>query len=304
MSDFHHISVLRDEVLAALHPADGEVHVDCTLGGGGHAEALLSAANCRVIGLDRDPNAIEAATARLAPFGDRFTPVRAKFSSLGKVLDQLGIPLVDGILADLGVSSPQLDDPARGFSFRNSGPVDMRMDPDAETSAAHLVNDTAEDDLADIIWKFGEERRSRAVARAIVAGRPWSDTRALAEAIAGAVGKKEAHRIHPATRSFQALRIATNDELGEIDRLLAQIPDRLKPCGRVAIITFHSLEDRPVKHALQSLSGRGTERDPYGNPVQPPRLSPPSSATASDDSNPRARSARLRSATRLPCPTP
>jgi 16S rRNA (cytosine1402-N4)-methyltransferase len=304
MTAFHHITVMRDEVLAAMHPADGEVHVDCTLGGGGHAEALLNAANCRVIGLDRDPSALAASAERLAPFGDRFTPVRAKFSAIGKVLDGLGIATVDGILADLGVSSPQLDDPARGFSFRTSGPVDMRMDPDADESAARLVNEAAESDLADILFKFGDEKRSRAVAKAIVAGRPWTDTLALADAIAGAVGRREAHRIHPATRSFQALRIATNDELGELDRLLAQIPDRLKPCGRVAIVTFHSLEDRAVKRALQREAARGTERDPYGNPVNPPRLSSPASSTPDDPTNPRARSARLRSASRLPCPTP
>ncbi len=303
---FVHATVLRDEAVAALRPAAGEVHVDCTLGGGGHAEALLERADCRVIGLDRDSNAIAASTARLARFGDRFTAVRAKFSDLGKVLDDLGITLVDGILADLGVSSPQIDTAARGFSFRNSGPIDMRMDPDAPLSAAHLVNEAAEEDLANAIWRYGEERRSRAVARAIVEGRPWSDTTALAEVIAKVVGKREAHRIHPATRTFQGLRIATNDELGELDALLAQAPDRLVPGGRLAIITFHSLEDRAVKQALQRLSGRGdTERDAYGDPVVPARMTPPSSVTPpEDDPNPRARSARLRTATRLPCPTP
>jgi 16S rRNA (cytosine1402-N4)-methyltransferase len=239
------------------------VIVDCTLGGGGHAEALLDA-GCTVIGIDRDPHAL-AAAARLA--GPRFTAVRARFSELSDVLDRLGHGQVDGVLADLGVSSPQLDEAARGFSFREAGPIDMRMDPDAPVSAADLVNGWSEGDLADVIWRYGEEKRSRAVAKAIVAGRPWKDTRALAEAIAKVVGRG-AGRIHPATRTFQGIRIAVNDELGEVERMLPQAVARLAPGGRLAVIrTIRLREVRDV-------------------------------APAPDDPNPRARSARLRTATR------
>lgn len=297
---FHHVTVLRDEVVAALRPADGEVHVDCTLGGGGHAEALLEAAACRVVGLDRDPSALAAASARLARFGDRFTAVRASFSRLGAVLEELGLDAVDGVLADLGVSSHQLDTAARGFSFRLPGPVDMRMDPDAPRSAADLVNGAAEAELADLIWAYGEERRSRAVARAIVAGRPWTDTAALAEAVAAAVGRSK-DRIHPATRTFQALRIAVNDELGEVRALLPAAAEALRPGGRLAIIAFHSLEDRLVKQFLHAESGRTGPRDAWGNPVSPVRFSALRLVRpADDDPNPRARSARLRVATRSP----
>lgn len=302
MSDFHHIPVLRDEVLAALAPADGEVFVDCTLGGGGHTESLLQAADCRVIGLDRDPTALAAASARLAPFGDRFTPVRTPFSRLGSVVAELGLAGIDGVLADLGVSSPQLDTPERGFSFRLQGPIDMRMDPDQELSALDIVNTFREEEIAALVLRYGEERRARRVARAITAGRPFSDTVALAEVVAKAVGTpKGGSRIHPATRTFQALRIVVNDELGELEHLLPAAVEVLSPGGRLAIISFHSLEDRRVKQFLYRESGRTGPRDGYGDPLTPPRLAPlPKSVTAAeDDPNPRARSARLRSAVKL-----
>lgn len=305
MTGFDHLTVLRDEVVRVLAPAAGEVHVDCTLGGGGHAEALLEAAPCVVIGIDRDAAALAAARARLARFGDRFVAVRGRFGGLGALLDAAGHPQVDGILADLGVSSPQLDRPERGFSFRFSGPLDMRMDQDAPLSASDVVNEWSEEDLARTIRDLGEEQRWRAVAKAIVAGRPWSDTAALAGAIGRAIGRSDS-RINPATRTFQAIRMAVNDELGELDALLSQIPDRLRPGGRAAIIAFHSLEDRAVKQFFARESARGTERDPWGRPVIAPRLSAPSrpQKPAEDDPNPRARSARLRSARRLPWPTP
>ena len=297
---FDHVPVLLPEVLDALKPAAGEVHVDCTLGGGGHAEALLEAAPCRVIGLDRDPEALAASTERLRAFGDRFTPVRAAFSELGGVLDRLGVDRVDGVLADLGVSSPQLDRAERGFSFQQAGPLDMRMDPDAPLTAADLVNEAPEQELADLIFRYGEERRARRVARQIVAGRPWADTRTLARAVAKAVGGKPG-RIHPATRTFQALRIAVNDELGELERLLPVARERLRPGGRLALITFHSLEDRIVKRFFARESGRTAPRDAYGDPVGPVRFGELRQAVpAPDDPNPRARSARLRAATRLP----
>lgn len=300
MSGFHHIPVMRDEVLAALAPADGEIHVDCTVGGGGHSAAILAAADCRVVGLDRDPAALDAARQVCAPFGDRFTAVRASFSELGRVLDDLGVPRVHGILADLGVSSHQLDTPERGFSFRQSGPVDMRMDPDAPLTAAEIVDTWSVERLTEVIRTYGEERRARRVAEAIVAGRPWADTATLAAAIASVVGRGKG-RIHPATRTFQALRIAVNDELGEVERLLPIAVDRLQPGGRIVILTFQSLEDRIVKRFFAERAGKGRPRDAYGNPLGAVDLSllPPSTPSP-DDPNPRARSARLRSARRLP----
>ena len=297
MSGFHHASVLREEVVAALRPSNGERIVDCTLGGGGHAEALLEAAECHVLGIDRDPAAIEAATARCRRFGARFATARASFSSFGAVLDGHGWDQVDGVLADLGVSSYQIDTPHRGFSFQRSGPIDMRMDPDAERSAADLVNSMPESELADLIYTFGEERRSRRVARAIVEGRPWHDTLALASRIAAVVGSSG--KIHPATRTFQALRIATNQELDELRVLLGEAVGRLSPGGRLAIISFHSLEDRIVKHFLAAAAGKGRPRDAYGNPVGEILLDLESSKVPGPaDPNPRARSARLRAAVR------
>lgn len=303
MMAFEHIPVLRDEVLEALRPADGEVFVDCTLGGGGHSEALLEAANCRVVGLDRDPVALEAATTRLSRFEKRFSAHRTPFSGIHSVLEDIGLRHVDGILADLGVSSPQLDTAERGFSFRRSGPVDMRMDPNQSLTAAELVNTYDESEIARIVRDYGEERRARRVARAIVAGRPWSDTLTLADAVAKAVGvPKGGARIHPATRTFQAIRIAVNDELGELERLLPTALQLLKPGGRLALISFHSLEDRIVKQFFYAESGRVGPKDPYGNPLTPPTLAPLSKAVSAqaDDPNPRARSARLRTAVRLP----
>jgi len=299
---YEHTPVLLDEVVAALAPSAGEVFVDATLGGGGHTRALLEAAACRVIGIDRDADAIEAATDALTDLSDRFTAVRGRFSALADLLDDLGIDRVDGILADVGVSSHQLDVADRGFSFRASGPVDMRMDQDAALSAADVVNHWPEARLADCIHHYGEERRARRVARAIVAGRPWSDTRALAEAVGAAVGGSgKRRRIHPATRTFQAIRIAVNDELDELRALLDASIHRLQPNGRLAIISFHSLEDRIVKRFLAEHSGRTQPRDPYGHPVGPVHFEVfPAVVPSSDDPNPRARSARLRSARRLP----
>ncbi|MFK7927174.1 MAG: 16S rRNA (cytosine(1402)-N(4))-methyltransferase RsmH [Myxococcota bacterium] len=301
MSGFHHIPVMKDEVLQAMLPQNGDVFVDCTLGGGGHSEAFLQAADCSVIGLDRDPTALAAATARLAPFGDRFQAVRTPFSGLSGVLEQLGLAEVHGVFADLGVSSPQLDTPERGFSFRLQGPIDMRMDPDQELSALDIVNTFTEVEIANLIFGYGEERRSRRVARAILAGRPWTDTVSLAEVVAKAVGpSRKGSKIHPATRTFQALRIAVNDELGELERLLPSALDRLASGGRLGILSFHSLEDRIVKQFFAFEAGKTSPRDGYGHPLHPPRLAPlPKPVKPSpQDPNPRARSARLRYAVR------
>ncbi|MEQ1506071.1 MAG: 16S rRNA (cytosine(1402)-N(4))-methyltransferase RsmH [Myxococcota bacterium] len=300
MTGFHHEPVLLAEAVRALAPADGAWIVDCTVGGGGHSRALLEAARCRVIGLDRDPDAIAAATAALAAYGDRFTPVRARFSELGRVLDGLGVPRVHGILADLGVSSHQLDTAARGFSFRDGGPIDMRMDPDAPVSAADLVNAWSARELEDALRTYGEDRAARKIAAIIVAGRPWSDTAVLAKAIAAAVGRGP-QRIHPATRTFQALRIVVNGELDELASLLPAAIDRLEPGGRIAVITFHSLEDRAVKRFFDEKSGKNRPKDPYGNPIGPVHLRVGKDVAPGDDeANPRARSARLRTATRAP----
>jgi 16S rRNA (cytosine1402-N4)-methyltransferase len=297
--NFHHLTVLRDEVADAIAPADGETYVDVTLGGGGHAEALLARAACRVIGLDRDAQALAAATERLAPFGDRFEAVHSRFSDFREALREVGCPRVHGLVADLGVSSPQLDQAERGFSFARSGPLDMRMDQAASVSAADIVNTWPEGELARVLFEYGEERQSRRIARAILAARPIADTAALAGIIAAAA-PGERGRIHPATRSFQALRIAVNEELVELDRLLEGLPDCLLPGGRVAIISFHSLEDRRVKQFLAEESGRTDRRDPFGAPLRPARFSSPSRPIlpSEDDPNPRARSARLRIAVR------
>ena len=300
MTGYRHESVLLEPVLAALSPADGEIHVDCTIGGGGHAVALLRAARCTVVGIDRDPAALEAARAAAGRDADRLIAIRGSFSELPHLLDRHGIGQVHGILADLGVSSHQLDTPARGFSFRMAGPVDMRMDPDAPVSAADLVNHWPEHDLADLIRRHGEERQATKVARAIVAGRPFRDTKRLAEVVAAAVGGPPS-RIHPATRTFQALRMTVNRELEELEALLPAAVQRLVPGGRLAIVTFHSLEDRLVKRFLDRAAGKRRERDPYGNPIGPVLLAlHPPVVPSADDPNPRARSARLRHATRLP----
>ncbi len=296
---FHHVPVLRREVVEILAPEAGQVLVDCTLGGGGHAQALLEAGECRLIGLDRDPAAIAASRARCAGFGDRFTAVQAPFSELRAVLDHLGVARVHGLLADLGVSSHQLDTAERGFSFQRQGPIDMRMDPTRGVSAAHLVNEWPESELAEVIAKWGEERRARRVAAHIVAARPLYDTRALAEVVARAVGAPRG-RIHPATRTFQALRIATNAELQELEELLQAALERLHDGGKLAVITFHSLEDRIVKRFLAEAAGKRRPRDPYGNPLGEVSVRLLDDRTpAANDPNPRARSARLRAAVRV-----
>lgn len=301
MVAFQHTSVLLEETITALQPQAGMTYVDCTLGGGGHTEGILDAADCRVIGIDRDPTALASASERLARFGDRFIPQRAQFSQVAEVVAGLGLETVDGVIADLGVSSPQLDVAERGFSFRRKGPVDMRMDPDAELSAANVVNEWSDTELVRILREYGEERRARQVARAIVANRPFTDTLQLAEVVAKAVGGGYS-RTHKATRTFQAIRIAVNDELGEIERFLPAAVDVLAPGGRLCVITFHSLEDRLVKHFMASESGRDAPRDGYGHKIGSFRLAKPAKSItpSSSDPNPRARSARLRAAVRLP----
>ncbi len=299
---FAHLPVLADSVLAAFSGLPGQpagvadgaadageaLLLDCTLGGGGHSSLLLAAHPAlRLIGLDRDPAARAAAAERLAPFGDRARIEAANFADFIPPA-----PLV-GVLADLGVSSPQLDEPSRGFSFRAPGPLDMRMDPDAGETAAELIDRLEESALADLIHGYGEERLSRRIARRLVAERPWADsgrtTADLAYAVAGCFPPKARHgRIHPATRTFQALRIAVNDELGALDRLLERAPGWLVPGGLLAVISFHSLEDRRVKTAFLS--------DPR---LERLTRKPLVASEEEEQANPRSRSAKLRVARRV-----
>jgi 16S rRNA (cytosine1402-N4)-methyltransferase len=296
MDAFAHLPVLTDavrQVFAALPAGAGEAPprlIDATLGGGGHSALLLEDhPRLEVIGLDQDATARTAAAARLAPWADRLRIVATNFAAYSPDAP------VQAVLADLGVSSPQLDRPERGFSFRAEGPIDMRMNPEAGETAAELLDRLEEGALADVLFQFGEERLSRRIARRLVAEReakPWDErsTSELAYAVAGCYPPKARRgRIHPATRSFQALRIAVNDELGALERLLQRAPDWLVPGGLLAIISFHSLEDRLVKQAF--LADGRLERI-----TRRPLVADPAEAEA----NPRSRSAKLRLARRLP----
>ena len=300
---FHHQSVLLDATVELLDLRPGGRWLDGTLGGGGHAERVLQGTqpDGRLVGIDRDPHALAAATARLAPFGDRFQPVRGTFGDLAALAGHLG-PF-DGIVLDLGVSSPQLDHADRGFAIQLDGPVDMRMDPDQGPTAADLLDRLDEDGLTRLLHELGEEPRARRIARAVLAGRPWSGTVALAECVARASGY-HGSRVHPATRTFQALRMAVNDELGQLERALQDAPALLAPGGRLAVISFHSLEDRLVKHRFRELCGVGAPRDAYGAPLSAPTFQAVTrkgvSGQDADPTNSRARSARLRVIQRLP----
>lgn len=249
-----HVPVLLSEVLGALEPQRGGLFVDCTLGLGGHTGALLEAGATRVIGLDRDRSALAVAATRLAAFGERVEFVHADYRQLPAVLDARGVERVQGVLADLGVSSMQFDAQGRGFSFRRDEPLDMRMDQSTGPTAADLVNHAGEEELANAIYQFGEERYSRRISRALVAARPITTTGELAAVVRRAVPTKGWQRIDPATRTFQALRIWVNGELDGLDRFVRDAADRLEPGGRLAVITFHSLEDRVVKHTMRGLA--------------------------------------------------
>ncbi len=249
-----HIPVLAREVLAGLDVKPGGCYLDATVGGGGHAVAILEAAgpDGRLLGLDRDPEAAARAAARLQRFGAQAQVLHTSYAHLSEVLSSAGIAALDGALFDLGFSSWQVDDPARGFAFRADGPLDMRFDPRSdEPTAADLVNGLAEAELVDLLRRYGEEPRSRRIAQAVVAARPIYSTGRLADVIVAAVGRSKKEKIHPATRTFQALRIAVNRELETLEQALPQAVTALRPGGRLAIITFHSLEDRIVKHFLK-----------------------------------------------------
>ena len=305
MNGFEHEPVLSEPVASLLRPAPGRLLLDGTLGGGGHSERLLLA-GARVIGLDRDPRAVAAASARLARFGEAFRALRADFRDARAVLDSLGVEGVDGALLDLGVSSPQLDDPGRGFSFQRAGPLDMRMSGEGET-LGELLERLDERELCRLLREYGEEPFARPIARAVKRavereGAAGLDTRRLAEIVAGAIPRRAwPRRIHPATRTFQALRIGVNDELSALAAWLTSLPAILNPGGRAAAISFHSLEDRMVKQAFQRLTRACTcppdlpacacgARATFAAVTRKAVM--PSEAEAAR--NPRARSARLR----------
>jgi len=296
-NEFNHRPVLLEATLDALQLQPGGRYLDGTLGGGGHSEAILNATgpDSTLIGIDRDPTALAAATERLKPFGERFVPLRGAFGDMANIAAEWA-PF-NGILLDLGVSSPQLDRPERGFSFRADGPVDMRMDTDQEFDATRLLENIKHHELVRILRRFGEEPRAKQIARAILEGRPWTSTRALANCVAESAGYRNS-RTHPATRTFQALRMAVNDELGQLERGLDAAIDLLAPNGRLAIISFHSLEDRAVKRRFREAAGENNPKDPYGNPMVPTAFFLPHrrgiAGKDADPDHPRSRSARLR----------
>ena len=305
-----HIPVLLSEVVASLRPVDGGTYIDATFGAGGYTRAILEAARCNMLALDRDPSAILGASSLREEFGDRLMLLESRFSELDLVASEQGVTPVDGVVLDIGVSSMQLDQAERGFSFQADGPLDMRMSSSGP-SAADIVNEADEEDLARILYLLGEERRSRVIARLIVKARgedgPITTTRALAELVTRAVGGRRGDPQHPATQTFQALRIYVNDELGELARALAAAERTLKPGGRLVVVTFHSLEDRIVKRFLQERAGKES-RGSRHLPEQSVKFAAPSfeivnsrpltPSKAELEVNPRARSARLRAAVR------
>ncbi len=294
---FSHVSVMLGEVVAALEPTRGGVFVDATVGGAGHSAALLAASpNLRLVACDRDPLAVRTAQARLARFGERALVLHAAFDQIPERLAQAGITRIDGLLADLGLSSQQLADAPRGMSFRASGPLDMRMDPTRGETALELIERLSQDELANVIYELGEERRSRRVARCIKqafeAGE-LKDTLELRRAVVRAVGPRRLGGVDPATKTFQALRIAVNSELDQIASLLEFARSALAPGGIAAVISFHSLEDRLVKRAF-------VERNFWQRLTKKPILAGETELSE----NPRARSAKLRTARRVEEPSP
>ena len=281
------------EVLEHLAPARGGIFVDCTVGYGGHTKAMLDAGATTVIGFDRDPSALAEARTVLAPYGSRVTLLHTDYRRMDEALDAQQIGTVDGLLADLGVSSMQLDSPGRGFSFRRDEPLDMRMDTTTGPTAADVIREADERTLADVIYEFGEDRHARRIARAITETRahsPIVTTGHLADIVRRAVPRKGYSRIDPATRTFQAVRIWLNRELEGLDQFLIRAANRLGPGGRMAVISFHSLEDRIVKHTLRALQADGAA----GITVRTKRPEVPTEAEI--ERNPRARSAKLRAA--------
>src|SRR6202048_2011542 len=292
-----HTPVMLDEVLEWLRVKPDGTYVDATLGAGGHsaaiAQKLISGTtpegpSGRLISLDRDAQALELARERLKIFGEKVTLVQAPFSRIAEVVRELGIPGVDGVLADLGVSSMQLDQAARGFSFREAGPLDMRMDAGKEVTAYEIVNRWSEKEVADLLYREAEEHDSRRIARAIVRARPIRDTAHLATVVAGARKQWGRQRLHPATKTFLALRIAVNREMEELGQFLSRTPATMNSGGRWVVLSYHSREDRLVKHAFQEGERAGTLRVLTRHVIQP--------SEAEQANNPRSRSAKLRCA--------
>jgi len=303
-----HIPVLLDEVVHALAPAPGETHVDGTFGAGGYSKVILDQGAARVYAFDRDPEAIQCGEA-LAASGERLTLVPERFSRMRQALADRGVEAVDGVTLDIGVSSMQLDQAGRGFSFQSDGPLDMRMGRDGQ-SAADFLNQADEGEIADILFHYGEEPKSRRVARAIVAARPIERTGQLADIVRKALGHHKGMKKDPATRTFQAIRIHVNEELAELEGGLAAAEQVLAPGGRLAVVTFHSLEDRIVKRFLKSRSGAtpaGSRHLPAANESGPAPTfeavaKPVRPGEAELARNPRARSATLRAARRTAAP--
>jgi 16S rRNA (cytosine1402-N4)-methyltransferase len=304
-----HIPVLLDEVVDALAPAPGETHVDGTFGAGGYTEAILSKGVARVFAFDRDPEAIQCGEDLAASSGGRLTLVPERFSRMRQALAARGVDAVDGVTLDIGVSSMQLDQAERGFSFQSDGPADMRMSQEGE-SAADFLNHADEEEIADVLFHYGEEPKSRRVARAIVAARPIERTGQLADVVRKALGHHPGMKKDPATRAFQAIRIHVNQELAELEGGLAAAERVLSPGGRLAVVTFHSLEDRIVKRFLKRRSGgtpAGSRHRPAANEDGPlPTFEAVGKAirpgAAELAANPRARSATLRAARRTAAP--
>jgi len=285
-----HVPVLLREALEFLDVRPDGTYIDATLGGGGHAEAILQRLQTgKLLGIDRDPAALAAARERLQGFGERLMTLHGNFAEMDVLHAASGLPPADGLLADLGVSSLQLEDASRGFSIDRPGPLDMRMDPTSGTTAAQLVNHLPERDLADLIFKFGEERHSRRIARALMKARPYRITTELAQVVTRAIPSRAGlHHLHPATRTFQALRLAVNQELESLEGFLSKVLLVLRPGGRVVILSFHSLEDRLVKRAFQSWQREGRARILTRKVVRP--------GEEEVRANPRARSGKLRAA--------
>lgn len=307
MSKPAHIPVMLDDVLAALQPRDGGLYVDGTFGAGGYTSAILGSADCAVLAIDRDPNAILRGRDLQSKFGDRLTLIEGCFGDMEKLVRALGHGAVDGVVLDLGVSSMQIDEAERGFSFQKDGPLDMRMSGQG-LSAADVVNTFDERDLARIIAVYGEEKRARAVAKAIVAARDttaFERTLALANTVERVIGRRPQDRIHPATRTFQALRMFVNDELGQLAQGLGGAESLLREDGILAAVTFHSLEDRVVKKFLTARTGRAARANRFApemdeTPASFRELSHKARKASEEESgiNPRARSAKLRAAAR------
>ena len=288
-----HVPVLVRETLEFLNVRPEGIYIDATLGGGGHSlEILQRLESGRLLSLDRDPRALEVAGTRLAGFGEKLMMQHGNFAEIDALHAASGLPPVDGVIADLGLSSIQLDDASRGFSFNLAGPLDMRMDPGAELTAADLVNHADERELADIFYKLGEERHSRRIARAIVKARPYRFTTELAQVVTRAIPSRAGlHQIHPATRSFMALRLAVNGELENLEQFLDKVLTVLRPGGRVVILSFHSLEDRPVKQAFRRWQDEGLATVLTRKVVRP--------SEEEVHENPRSRSAKLRAAEKV-----